>query len=176
MPDTPLPSTSSAATAPPGSTAVSETSNAPFSEAATSPISISGAVPSSRNGSLVRDTSRLSPAALSGASSVRSRTRYTPSGSPLASQLKKYPQILLNVPVDGKPPLDGVEPVQKACREAEEALSGKGRVVLRYSGTEPLCRVMVEGPDAKQVRALAERIADVVRSSIGKSATRTPSA
>ncbi|MHC4606076.1 MAG: phosphoglucosamine mutase [Planctomycetota bacterium] len=94
----------------------------------------------------------------------------------LASDLQKYPQILINVPVREKPSLDNVGPVQKARRDAEDALSGKGRVVLRYSGTEPLCRVMVEGPDETQVRSLAERIAKTVRSSIGKSPTRTPSA
>ncbi|MBO4794003.1 MAG: phosphoglucosamine mutase, partial [Deltaproteobacteria bacterium] len=46
----------------------------------------------------------------------------------------------------------------------EEQFKGEGRVLLRYSGTEPLCRVMVEGPDAAEVRAAAQKIAEVVKS------------
>ena len=87
--------------------------------------------------------------------------------SELASVLKKSPQMLLNVRVREKPPLDKVEPVRRAHADADSALAGKGRIVLRYSGTEPLCRIMVEGTDKAQIREIAESLADTVRRTLG---------
>ena len=75
--------------------------------------------------------------------------------------MTKLPQEMINVPLDGGDPLAS-EKVSQAVRQAEQALAGKGRVLLRPSGTEPLVRVMVEGEDARQVRELAASIADVV--------------
>jgi phosphoglucosamine mutase len=74
-----------------------------------------------------------------------------------------FPQLLINVPVRHKPDLDTVAPVQAAAAAVEAALGDQGRVVLRYSGTENLCRVMVEGPTEDSVREHAERIATAVR-------------
>jgi phosphoglucosamine mutase len=88
--------------------------------------------------------------------------------SELASVLRKFPQVLINVPVTDKPELAEVTDIVKTCREVEEALGDSGRVVLRYSGTEPLCRVMVEGPEEKTVQDLADRLTEAVRSSIGQ--------
>lgn len=88
----------------------------------------------------------------------------------LEAEVERYrpmPQILLNVKVREKPPLLGLEPVARAVRGAEEALAGKGRVVLRYSGTETLARVMVEGEPAGLIQESAELIADAIRSQIG---------
>lgn len=81
-----------------------------------------------------------------------------------AQDLVMYPQILINVRVTGKAAelLDRAE-VKAASDEAEKALNGKGRVLLRPSGTEPLLRVMVEGEDGSLVKQCAEKIAAVVK-------------
>ncbi len=86
--------------------------------------------------------------------------------SSLAKVMTVYPQALINVPVGSKPPLDEVAPVQESIREVEDELVGKGRVLVRYSGTQNLCRVMVEGPDDAVTRALAKQLADVVRQAL----------
>lgn len=76
---------------------------------------------------------------------------------------QRFPQLLLNIPVTSKPPLESMPEVQRAVREVEADLGVDGRVVLRYSGTENLCRVMVEGPSEGAVRQHVERIAEAVR-------------
>jgi phosphoglucosamine mutase len=78
-------------------------------------------------------------------------------------ELTLFPQILVNVRTATKFDFAKSVAVNSAVEEAELALAGSGRVLLRASGTEPVLRVMVEGPDRVQVTALAERIADVVR-------------
>jgi phosphoglucosamine mutase len=81
-----------------------------------------------------------------------------------AQALVMYPQVLINVKVSGKAGELLERPAVKAIvAEAEHGLNGKGRVLLRPSGTEPLLRVMVEGEDGGQVKQWAERIAGVVR-------------
>ena len=84
-----------------------------------------------------------------------------------SSDLHMYPQILINVKVSGKAAalLERAE-VMKSLAEAEQALHGKGRVLLRPSGTEPLLRVMVEGEDAQQVDEEVEQLAAVVAAQI----------
>jgi phosphoglucosamine mutase len=82
--------------------------------------------------------------------------------SELSECMKKFPQVLLNVSVRSKPPLEGIPEVKKAVSEANRRLGNEGRVVLRYSGTEPLARVMVEGPDEESIRKIADMIADAV--------------
>lgn len=77
------------------------------------------------------------------------------------------PQLLLNVRVSEKPDLRAHPSVGPVVAEAERALAGSGRVVLRYSGTEPLARVMVEATDGDAVRLWAERIAGEIRRSVG---------
>lgn len=78
------------------------------------------------------------------------------------------PQILLNVRVKYKPDLRRHATIGPVVAEIEKSLDGAGRVVLRYSGTEPLARVMVEGIDAAAVQAHAERLAGVIRTVIGE--------
>ena len=78
-----------------------------------------------------------------------------------------YPQVLLNVRVREKPDLRAHAEIGPVLAEIEQALHGAGRVVLRYSGTEPLARVMVEGKDAKDVRLHAERLAGLLQATIG---------
>ncbi|HEY1424713.1 MAG TPA: phosphoglucosamine mutase, partial [Candidatus Acidoferrum sp.] len=73
--------------------------------------------------------------------------------------LKDYPQTILNVKVKSKPPLESVPEVAKALREAETSLGDNGRIVLRYSGTEPLARVMVEAEHASDVEKFSQSIA-----------------
>lgn len=71
--------------------------------------------------------------------------------SELAGLLEPFPQVLRNVHVERKIPFEQAPEVQAAVQKVEKALSGKGRVLLRYSGTEAVCRVMVEGPDVDKV-------------------------
>lgn len=82
----------------------------------------------------------------------------------LASGMKKYPMVLINVRVTEKPDLDKHTGIQTALIEAETKLADTGRVLLRPSGTEPLIRVMVEGKEKKQVESVAQKLADVVKS------------
>jgi phosphoglucosamine mutase len=74
----------------------------------------------------------------------------------------KFPQVLLNVRVARKPPLESAPGVAGAVRRAEAELGADGRVLVRYSGTEPLCRVMVEGPRRDLVERLSRTLAGVV--------------
>jgi phosphoglucosamine mutase len=86
-----------------------------------------------------------------------------------AQDLVMYPQILVNVKVSGKAAeLLEQAAVKAVVTQAEQALDGKGRVLLRPSGTEPLLRVMVEGEDGALVQHWAEKIADVVRGVAGR--------
>jgi phosphoglucosamine mutase len=85
----------------------------------------------------------------------------------LVSSLKDYPQTIVNVKVKSKPPLETVPEVANALRKAESALGDNGRIVLRYSGTEPLARVMVEAEYAADVKRFSEAIASAIRRTIG---------
>jgi phosphoglucosamine mutase len=85
----------------------------------------------------------------------------------LVAALKIFPQKILNVPVRSKPPLDSLPELARALKEAESALGKSGRVVLRYSGTEPLARVMVEAEREEDVRRWTEALASALRSAIG---------
>jgi phosphoglucosamine mutase len=79
----------------------------------------------------------------------------------------RYPQILVNVRVRQKVPFDELLSVQTEVRAVEELLSHKGRLLLRYSGTEPLARVMIEGENQKKIEEHAQRIANSIRREIG---------
>ncbi len=85
----------------------------------------------------------------------------------LVEGLKDYPQKIVNVKVKSKPPLDSLPEVARALAEAEAALGDNGRIVLRYSGTEPLARVMVEAEHDADVQQYSQSIANALRSSIG---------
>ena len=80
----------------------------------------------------------------------------------LKTGMKKYPQHMVNVPVGRSVNLDAAPAVQDAVRSTEERLAGKGRVLLRPSGTEPVVRVMVEGEDEQQVIEEADQLAEKV--------------
>src|SRR5437879_2409015 len=85
----------------------------------------------------------------------------------LVNGLKIYPQTILNVKVRTKPPLESLPEVASRLAEANRALGDSGRIVLRYSGTEPLVRVMVEAERAEAVERWAQALAAAIRSSIG---------
>ncbi len=84
----------------------------------------------------------------------------------LGTELLLYPQVLINVTTKKKLDLN-IAVIQNAVKKAETQLNGKGRVLLRASGTEPKIRVMVEGQDAKLVQKLAEEIVEVVKKAAG---------
>jgi phosphoglucosamine mutase len=85
----------------------------------------------------------------------------------LIEGLKDYPQTIVNVKVKTKPALESVPEVARALKEAETTLGENGRIVLRYSGTEPLARVMVEAEHAVDVEHYSQAIATAIRSTIG---------
>ncbi len=78
-----------------------------------------------------------------------------------------YPQILTNVNVREKRPFESVAAIAEAAKKVEADLEGHGRLLLRYSGTENLARVMIEGRDQAEIDILANRLADVIRTSLG---------
>ena len=84
----------------------------------------------------------------------------------LAQAMTAVPQVLLNVKVATKPDLDTVPELQQAIRDSEQRLNGSGRVLVRYSGTEPLLRVMVEGERDDQIRDVANRLVEVFKAHI----------
>ena len=85
----------------------------------------------------------------------------------LTADLQVYPQKLVNVRVREKKSLTDVPAVAREIADVETAFAGTGRVLVRFSGTEPLARVMVEGLDAQQVDDFSARIADAIRSAMG---------
>jgi phosphoglucosamine mutase len=94
-------------------------------------------------------------------------------GRPLSELLagfRRYPQTLVNVRVASKPDLATLPRVTAAARAVEEELGADGRLVLRYSGTEPLARVMIEGPDQETIETLAGHLAAVLADELGQPA------
>ena len=87
--------------------------------------------------------------------------------SELAAPYRAFPQVLLNVVVRTKPALSTLAGLTRARERVEAELGEDGRVLLRYSGTESLARVMVEGPDLDRIRAQAQELASVIQAEIG---------
>ena len=82
--------------------------------------------------------------------------------SELAKIMKVFPQVLINVTVKSRPDIDTVPEIMAAIRDVEAKLGEQGRVLVRYSGTQNMCRVMVEGPSQEKTGAYCRQIADVV--------------
>jgi phosphoglucosamine mutase len=82
-------------------------------------------------------------------------------------RLDPFPQVMVNVRVRERPDVKEVPALARAIEEAERRLSGRGRVLIRYSGTEPLLRIMMEGPERGEIEALARTIEDAARATIG---------
>ena len=76
------------------------------------------------------------------------------------------PQVLINVVVKTKPDLSTIPEIVKIIKDVEDRLGTRGRVLVRYSGTQSLCRVMVEGPTIEETRKYCGQIADVVKAKL----------
>jgi phosphoglucosamine mutase len=87
----------------------------------------------------------------------------------LVSDLKVFPQTIKNVRVREKVPFASIPEIQRAIESAERDLNGNGRVVVRYSGTEALARVMIEAESEDKMRELTESIAGALQSALGVS-------
>ena len=81
----------------------------------------------------------------------------------LAGELVTYPQVLVNVRVKERKALDSVPAIKAVTDAVETRLTGAGRLLVRYSGTEPLLRIMIEGKDQREIQRWADEIADAVR-------------
>ena len=82
--------------------------------------------------------------------------------SELAGIMTVFPQMLINIDVRRKPEIETVPEIMAAIKQVEENLGNKGRVLVRYSGTQNMCRVMVEGPTKEETQTFCRQIADVV--------------
>jgi len=85
----------------------------------------------------------------------------------LCAGFTRYPQVLVNVRVGEKRPLQEVAEIASEARRTETALAGEGRLLLRYSGTEPLARIMIEGRRQDEIERLAKNLATVIERSLG---------
>ena len=88
--------------------------------------------------------------------------------SELSKFMTHYPQVLKNIVVKEKKPLDQMKQVSKAIKDAETILGDEGRILVRYSGTEKKCRVMLEGKDKDKIERIADSIAEKIRAEIGE--------
>jgi phosphoglucosamine mutase len=79
-----------------------------------------------------------------------------------------FPQVLINVTVHSKPPVASVPEIAAVITAVEEELGGQGRVLVRYSGTQAMCRVMVEGPSEEKTHECCQRIAAAVEKALGR--------
>ena len=85
----------------------------------------------------------------------------------LVGAFRRYPQVLVNVRVAEKRPFDQLQEVGEAASEIEKKLSGRGRLLLRYSGTEPLARIMIEGPDQDEIESYGHKLASLIERALG---------
>jgi len=88
----------------------------------------------------------------------------------LVADVKVFPHTIQNIKVREKVPFSKVPEIKHAIEAAEQELNGNGRVVVRYSGTEALARVMIEAESEEKMRALADSIAGAIRKSLGSGA------
>jgi len=86
--------------------------------------------------------------------------------SELTKIMTVFPQVLINVDVKSKPDIETIPEIMDAIRSVEKRLNGEGRVLVRYSGTQPLCRIMVEGPTVDDTERYCRQIADVVKKNL----------
>ena len=99
---------------------------------------------------------------------LNAMTFFDKSVSNLAGIMKIYPQVLINVRVATKPEISGVPEIKQAIDAAETSLGESGRILVRYSGTEPLCRVMAEGKNRAEIEKHAENIADIIKKELNQ--------
>ena len=87
--------------------------------------------------------------------------------SELIAIMDIFPQDMINVEVKSKPDLETVNPIVAVIQTVEQSLGEKGRVLVRYSGTQPICRVMVEGPTEEETKSFCKVIAEAVEKHLG---------
>jgi phosphoglucosamine mutase len=87
--------------------------------------------------------------------------------SELSRLLTPYPQVLINVEVQNKPDIESVPEIANAIASIESELGDRGRVLVRYSGTQPICRIMVEGPSESDTQRYCNQISDIINKLIG---------
>jgi phosphoglucosamine mutase len=87
--------------------------------------------------------------------------------SELTADFIRYPQVLINVPVAERKPIEDLPEFSQLVKKVESGLDGSGRVLIRYSGTEPLARIMVEGDDEKKIREYAHDLAEALLRALG---------
>jgi phosphoglucosamine mutase len=87
--------------------------------------------------------------------------------SELTADFVRYPQVLINVPVAEKKPIEDLPEFLRSVEKVESALNGRGRVLVRNSGTEPLVRIMVEGDDEKLIREYAHDLTEALLRALG---------
>jgi phosphoglucosamine mutase len=92
--------------------------------------------------------------------------------SALSRCLEKFPQVLVNVRVRSKPPIEELPRLMSRVGEMEAAMNGRGRILVRYSGTEPLARVMIEGEDRDAIETMAQELAQIITFVIGEEKRR----
>jgi phosphoglucosamine mutase len=89
--------------------------------------------------------------------------------SELSKMMEIYPQKLINVDVKSKPDVSSLPKVMEVIKQVESELGNNGRVLVRYSGTQNICRVMVEGPTQELTEKYCKQIADVIKNTIERS-------
>ncbi|OQX81088.1 MAG: phosphoglucosamine mutase [Candidatus Omnitrophica bacterium 4484_70.1] len=87
--------------------------------------------------------------------------------SELVQEMRKFPQVLVNIKVKEKIPFELMPPLKESIKKAERLLGEDGRLLIRYSGTEPLVRVMVEGKDERLIQRIAQTLAEIVEEKLG---------
>jgi len=111
---------------------------------------------------IFQNLSTTGDGALAGLKFIETMKFYSKSASQLVADIPLFPQILKNCKVKNKPEFDKVPAIVNALKKAESDLGEKGRVLLRYSGTENLARVMVEGQDEKQIHGVCDSLVTIV--------------
>ena len=104
---------------------------------------------------------------LTGLQLLRAVKYFSKSLSELTKIIDIFPQVLLNINVADKPDIKDVPAIANAVKKVQQELGEQGRVLVRYSGTQPMCRVMVEGPTHEITQKYCRQIADIVQESIG---------
>ncbi len=87
--------------------------------------------------------------------------------SEMTTGFTRFPQVLVNIKVREKHPFESIDELVQVSKIVERELSGNGRLLLRYSGTENLARVMIEGEDQNAIEGQASRLADIIRRKLG---------
>ena len=116
---------------------------------------------------IYRDHSRTGDGSLAALKIIEAMNFRKTSLRQMAKEIILLPQVLKNTIVKKKPPLESISSLQKTLKKVEDQLGNRGRVLLRYSGTEPLARVMVEGEKQDEVEGLCNELSEIVAQELG---------